>query len=466
MTATAPTESLGQPTPPLPAGSVADLRAMISGGVFGAGDGDYDASRAIWNGMIDRRPALIVRCVSVGDVQTTVAFAAAHDRSVTVRGGGHGVAGTSLTDGGIVCDLSGLKDVTVDVSERLVRADGGCTLGDLDKATQAHGLAVPVGVVTATGVAGLTLSGGMGWLRHRHGLTCDNLITVDIVTADGSVTTATNDSHPELLWAARGGGGVPGVVTAFTFRAHRFGPQVQLLFVMYPGETAVRVLRDVDAFLKASPRDIAPVVVLGFVPAIDDIAERWHGAPMAIVAAAAPDGDVGAAEVEALRTLAEPIADFSRPTTYCEAQSWLDDDYPSGDNYYWKSLGFDSLDHAVDDIVRWAREAPSRRSTVDVWFNHGAILDVAAEESAYGPRSRYLVNMEATWDRDELNEPHVQWARDGWAALAPASNGTTYLNFPGLFEEGDDLRRAAHGSNNHNRLTALRRAMDPQGRFA
>ena len=442
------------------------LRQDVRGAVTSPDDAPYDNARAIWNGMIDRRPAAIVTPADAADVAAVVRWASANGVAVTALGGGHGVAGTSLTDGGIVCDMAALKDVDVDVESGIVLAGAGCTLGDLDAATQAHGLAVPVGVVTETGIAGLTLSGGMGWLRRARGLSCDNLLAVEMVTARGEVLRSTERENGEVWWAARGGGGVPGIVTQFTYQAYPVGPEITWCFVVYPRASAASVLRGVDSYVAEGHRAVSPVVVLGRVPDVEAFPPQWRGKEMAVVVALYPDASKTAtAELAPLRSLGQPIADFSGPMPYCTAQSFLDEDYPKGDHYYWKSLGYQSLDGVIDELVSIAASAPSKRSTVDIWFNSGAMQEVDPATTSYGHRAPYLVSLEACWPADADDERNVSWARDAWSTLHPGSDGSTYLNFPGFFEDGDAMRRASHGDENHARLRALRAAMDPTGMF-
>ena len=247
-------------------GAFEGLRAELRGEVFVPGDAGYDEARALWNGMVDRRPAAIVQIEDVDDVVAAVRFAREHGLAVTARGGGHGVAGNALSDGGLVVDLSRLKDVTVDPHARTARAGGGVTLGELDAATQVHGLATPLGVVSKTGIAGLTLSGGIGWLRRKHGLSADNLVSLEVVTADGQVRTASETENTELFWALRGGGGSFGVVTALEYRLHPVGPDVMVAFVLYPGERATEILRAVDEYTASAPEEASPVAFLGKVP--------------------------------------------------------------------------------------------------------------------------------------------------------------------------------------------------------
>jgi FAD/FMN-containing dehydrogenase len=445
-------------------GAFDGLRADLRGELFTPGDAGYDDARALWNGMVERRPAAIARAAGVEDVVAAVRFASEHGLAVTARGGGHGVAGNALSDGGLVVDLSRLKDVSVDPDARTARAGGGVTLGELDAATQVHGLATPLGVVTKTGIAGLTLSGGIGWLRRKHGLAADNLVSLEVVTADGQVRTASESESPELFWALRGGGGSFGVVTALEYRLHPVGPDVMVAFVLYPGERATEILRAVDEFTSAAPDEASPLAFLGRVPHGEPFPHEIHGRPYAAVAAVyAGDPREGERVLEPLRELGDPLADLSGVLPYVEAQGLLDEDYPDGWRYYWKSVDLDELgDDVLELLAAHAATAPSHHSTIDVWYHGGAMGRVGADDTAFGRRAPYLIGVEANWEPGDSDDENVAWARATVDDLGPFSTGGAYLNFPGLFEEGEDLLRASYGERNFARLIALKRELDPQ----
>jgi FAD/FMN-containing dehydrogenase len=444
-------------------GALEGMRAGLRGEVLVPGDAGYDDARALWNGMVDRRPAAIVQVEDVDGVVAAVRFAREQGSTVTARGGGHGVAGNALTDGGLVVDLTRLKDVTVDPDARTARAGGGVTLGELDAATQAHGLATPLGVVTKTGIAGLTLSGGIGWLRRKHGLAADNLVSLEVVTADGSVRTASETENPELFWALRGGGGSFGVVTALEYRLHPIGPDVTFAFVLYPGERATEILRAVDEYTAAAPEEVSPVAFLGRVPQGEPFPPEIHARPYAAVAAVyAGDAVEGERALQPLRELGDPLADLSGAMPYVEVQGLLDEDYPDGWRYYWKSVDLDELgDEVLERLAAHAATAPSHHSTIDVWYHGGAMSRVDAEDTAFGRRAPYLIGVEANWEPGDSDDENVAWARATVDDLRPFSTGGAYLNFPGLFEEGDELLRASYGERNFERLVALKRELDP-----
>ncbi|HSC92377.1 MAG TPA: FAD-binding oxidoreductase [Gaiellaceae bacterium] len=449
------------------ASRIAELGSRLRGDLLAPGHADYEQARLVWNGMIDRRPALIARCRDVEDVVAAVRFADEHELPVAVRGGGHGVAGHAVVDGGLVVDLSPMRSVEVDPAARTARAGGGSRLADVDRATQAHGLAAPLGVVSRTGIAGLTLSGGIGWLRRAYGLTCDNLLAAQVVTAGGRVVTAGGDGDPELLWALRGGGGNFGVVTSFEYRLHPVGPEIMVAFVLYPGERAAEVIEFCASYTATAPEAVSPLCFVGRVPRTEAFPEEAHGLPYAALAAVHPgDPAEGASVLQPLRELGRPIVDLSGPMRYTEAQTLLDEDYPDGWRYYWKSVELDELSpDVVRRVLAHAAAAPSDHSTVDVWCNGGAMGRVPADATAFGARPAVLLGYEANFEDAAAADENVAWVRDSIDELRPFSTGGAYLNFPGFFEEGDELLRASFGEANYARLVAVKNALDPANVF-
>ena len=442
------------------------LRTSLAGDLLLPDDAGFDEARSLWNGMIDLRPAAIARCASTADVAAAVTAAREAGLPLAVRSGGHNVAGLASVADGLVIDLSAMNQVTVDAGQRLVTVRGGALLRDLDAAAQQHGLAVPAGVVSATGVGGLTLSGGVGWLRRRHGLTCDNLVAAELVTADGEIRRVDADSDPELLWGLRGGGGNFGVVTEFTYSAHPIGPDVAFLFCLYPIEHARVVLEAHEQLVLASD-DISTIAVLGMVPPVEDFAADIHGAPyVGVLGMYAGPVAEGEAALAPLRGLAPVLADLSGPMAYVDAQQVYDADYPDGHRYYWKSTGLAALTpDTVDVLVAQALAAPSPESTIDIWLNGGAMAQVDDDATAYSGRGTpYLVNPEANWEHPEHDAANVAWARGVLTALEAVSDGRAYLNFPGFLEEGDDLVRRSLGPN-YERLARLKARVDPDNLF-
>ncbi len=440
----------------------------LRGELLRPGDDRYEEARLIWNGVIDRRPALIVRCAGVGDVIDSVNFARENDLLLAVHGGGHNVAGNAVTDGGLVIDLSLMKGVRVDPERRTVRAEAGATLGDVDRETQVFGLATPLGVVSETGIAGLTLGGGIGWLRRKYGLSSDNLVSVDVVTADGRFLTASETENEDLFWGIRGGGGNFGVVTSFEYGLHPVGPEVTFCFVLYPGDRAKEVLRFCEEYVAEAPDEVSPLGVLGRVPPMDLFPEEWHGEQFVGLLAMHPGGvEEGERVLGPLRDLGSPIVDMSARMPYTEAQKILDEDYPDGWHYYWKSVNVDALhDGVIDALIENAESAPSDHSTIDVWFQGGAMGRVGAGESAFGDRSApVLLGIEANWEPEPReDEANIEWVRNCIAGMKRFSSGGMYLNFPGFLEEGEQMLRDAYGEN-YERLVDLKDRYDPTNLF-
>ncbi len=441
--------------------------ARLRGELIRAGDEGYEEARRVWNGMIDRRPALIARAASVADVINSVNFARENDLLLAVRGGGHNVAGTGTVDGGLLIDLSRMKGVKVDPERRTAHVEPGVTIGELDRKTQAFGLATPMGVVSETGVAGLTLGGGLGWLRRKHGLSSDNLLSVDLVTADGRFVSANEEENPDLFWGIKGGGGNFGIVTCFEFGLHPVGPEVMFAFLFYPGDRARELLRYVNEYMAQAPDEVSPLTFLGRVPRDASFPEDHHGEQF-IAIAAMYAGEVGEGErvLAPLRELGDPIVDFSAPVPYVEAQKVLDEDYPDGGRYYWKSLNVVGLgDEEIERLIAHAEAAPSDHSTIDVWYQGGAMGRVGASESAFGDRSAsILLGIEANWEEPEDDEANVEWARNVVSEMRRFSSGGAYLNFPGFMEEGQRLMRDAYGEN-YGRLVSLKDEYDPANLF-
>ncbi|MDX1658702.1 MAG: FAD-binding oxidoreductase [Nitriliruptorales bacterium] len=441
----------------------------LDGQLVGPDDESYDRVRALWNGMIDREPGLVARCESVDDVRRSVRFAADLDLRLAVRGGGHNVAGTASVDGGLVIDLSAMNGVTVDPGAAVAAVAGGARWAEVDAATQEHGLAAPGGVVSETGVGGLTLGGGIGWLRRKHGLACDSLIGAQLVTADGGVLEIDENDHPDLLWALRGGGGGLGVVTRFDFELHPVGPEVFVAFVLYHGERAAEVLHAYRDYTTELDDEVSSFVILGTVPDEEDFPEDAWGEPYAMLMACAATTDLREGErlVQPLRDLGDPIIDMSGPMPYVDLQQVLDADYPDGLRYYWKSLHLPAMtDDVVELATEWADNRSSDLSTLDIWHLGGAMARVPADATAFGDRSApYLLGVEANWEAPAQDEANLAWTRGCIEAFRQHSTGEEYLNFPGFFEGGDETRRAAHGAENYERLERIRRQVDPDGVF-
>jgi len=448
--------------------AITALKANFRGALLTLGDPGYDEASALWNGMIDKRPKVIAKCKGVADVMDAVKFAREHRLTIAVRGGGHNVAGLASVDGGLVIDLSEMNSVHVDYLNRVARVEGGATISDLDRETQAFGLAVPMGVVSATGVAGLTLGGGMGWLRRKYGLSCDNLLAAEVATAEGKLVRASESENPDLLWGLRGGGGNFGIVTSFEFRLYPVGPEVAFTFVFYPLQEARKVLYAHEDFLQADVEgSVSTLAVLGRVPHAEPFPEAIHGTPfVGILGMYAGEADEGLAFMRPLREVAEPLIDLSGPMPFAEVQRVYDADYPNGLRYYWKSTNLMQLEtEAIDLLVKHAERAPSDHATIDIWYHGGAVARPSADATAYGRRDvPYLVNPEANWERPEDDEVNIAWVRTCLSELEAHSAGGLYLNFPGFQEEGEAMTKAAYG-NNYARLVALKTKYDSTNFF-
>jgi FAD/FMN-containing dehydrogenase len=443
---------------------------QFSGKLIRPGDAEYDAARAVWNGMIDRFPAAVARCQRVEDVVACVNFARDSGLALAVRGGGHNVAGHATCDGGLVIDLSPLKDIAVDPIQRTARAGGGVTWGELDAASQAHGLATPGGVFSSTGIAGLTLGGGLGWLRNKFGLSCDNLIGAEVVTADGRRVKTSERENSDLLWGLRGGGGNFGVVTTFEYRLHPVGPEVMFVFVFYDGrgEKMKRAIQFYRDFCATAPDEVSSIGFTGVVPpGAEHYPEAIHNIPFfAIGALYAGVPDVGQEILRPLTHFESPLIDFSGVMPYVQAQTIFDEDYPTGWRYYWKSLNLNRLDdEVIDRIVEHSRRQPSPFSTTDLWHVGGAVRRFPADQSAFfGRQAAFLLNPEANWEHAADDAANLRWVRDFSADMQQFSDGSRYLNFAGFQEEGDSMMRASYGPQ-HARLVALKNKYDPTNLF-
>jgi FAD/FMN-containing dehydrogenase len=447
--------------------AVRELIAGVRGTVLRPGDSEYDAARLVRNGLIDRRPALIVRCAGTADVAAAVAFARDHDLVLSVRGGGHNVAGSAVNDGGMVIDLSAMRGVRVDPSARTVRVEGGATWGDVDPATQEFGLATPGGNVSSTGVGGLTLGGGMGQLRRKYGLSIDSLLAVEIVTADGQVRTASADQNPDLFWAVRGGGGNFGVVTAFEFRLHPVGPMVMLCAPVYALEDGPAVLPAWRDFMATAPEEISSIALIWGVPAVEAFPPELHNKPVVIL----PTVHCGPIEegeraTRPLRELATPVLDMSQPVPYAAAQSGFDAFFPKGWLYYWKSLYLDGLgEQELAAILDYGADRPTPQSMMAIWHQGGAMSRVGGEATAFGRRDApFLLSFDSTWTDPGQTERAIAWTRAAWSAMHRFSSGRLYLNFGGFGEEKEALVRAAYGAN-YGRLAAIKARYDPTNLF-
>jgi FAD/FMN-containing dehydrogenase len=445
----------------------AALGERLIGDVIAPHHLEYDEARRVWNGMIDKRPAVIARCSGAADVAEAIRFAREYDLPLSVRGGGHNVAGTALVDDGVVIDLSAMRRVHADPAGRTVHAQGGATWADVDRVTAPLGLATPGGVVSETGVAGLALGGGVSHQRRRDGMTIDNLVSAQLVLADGRRVHASADEHADLYWALRGGGGNFGVVTSFEFRLHELGPEVFGLNVAYPLEDAARVLAGWRDAVEDAPDELSTAGLIWSLPVVDELPEELRGVPYVGVAGMwAGDPDEGERATRRLRELATPLLDMSARASYPEFQTSLDPFFPAGVRRYWKALYLDGFsDAAIETTVDWSERRPSGDTLVIVRHCGGAMARVGAEETAFGDRSsEWMLSIDSSWQDPADDERNVAYTRAFWDAAVPFSDGKTYFNFPGLFEEGDAAVRSSYGAN-HDRLARIKSAYDPENVF-
>ena len=451
----------------LDAEALAALEETVRGSVLTPGDPGYDEARSIWNALIDRRPALIVQCSGAADVVDAVNFAREQGLDLSIKAGGHNVAGNAVNDGGLVIDLSQMRGVHVDPDTRTVRVQGGATWGDCDRETQLFGLAVPGGVVSTTGVAGLTLHGGLGHLRRKHGLSIDSLVSVDIVTADGQFRKASATKNEDLFWAVRGAGSNFGVVTSFEFQAYPVGPMVFVGASFYPFQEASTVLSGWRDFMATTPEELSSLAICWSIPPAPPFPPELHGTPIVAVAAAyCGSVEEGERVVQPLRELAEPLVDASGPWPWLGLQSGFDAIFPKGELRYWKSRSVAELsDEVIAEIVELAGRRPAPLTDIVIWHHGGAMTRVGETETAYGGRDApFLVTAEANWTDPAQNDEAIAWAREVWDAMERYSTGNVYLNFPGFGEEKDDLARAGYGVN-YERLTELKAKYDPDNLF-
>jgi len=453
----------------LPAHAIEALRGSVRGAVLAPADPGYDDARAVWNAMIDRRPAVIVRCMSTADVIAAVGFARKHGLPASVRGGGHNVAGHAVAEAGVMIDLSLMNGVRVDPDLRRAWVEGGATWGVVDAATQAFGLATPGGLISETGVGGLTLNGGIGWLRSRYGLSIDNLVAADVVTAHGRLVHASTDENPDLLWALRGGGGNFGVVTGFEFALHPVGPTVMFCAPIYPIEAGAGPIRAWRDFVADKHGRVGSIVEFSTVPESADYPEAaWGRRVYTIAAVYAGDAAEGEALLQPLRELAEPVVDFSGQMAYVDVQRLFDAVIPFGQHRcYWKSRYLDGLGgDVIDLVVEGNRQPPSAGTLSSIWNFGGATAAVPADATAFGDRSMpWMVSFDSIWDTADQDEANIAWTRDRWEQLRPYSRqDRIYLNFPGHGEDGEDLTRRSYGAN-YARLAEIKRRYDPTNMF-
>jgi FAD/FMN-containing dehydrogenase len=444
---------------------IEELRNSVRGEIVLPGDGAYESARKIWNAMIDKRPALIARCAAMSDIVHAVNFARDNALLLAVRGGGHNIAGNAMCNDGIVIDLSQMKAASVDADKRRVTIEGGATLADLDAATQAHGLATPVGINSTTGVAGLTLGGGFGWLSRKYGMTIDNLESAEVVTAAGEVVRASSDEHPDLFWALRGGGGNFGVVTRFEFRLHPVGPNVLSGLIVYPLSEAKSVLQRYRDFVAKAPDDLSVWTLLRQAPPLPFLPKEVHGKGIVALALLyAGDPKQGEPLIEPLRKFGTPVGEHVGVQPYAVWQQAFDPLLTAGARNYWKSHNFSTLaDGLFDIVIEYVGRLPSPQCEIFFGALGGAAARPAPDSAAYPHRdAQFVMNFHGRWENPADDARCIGWARDFFNASAPFASGGVYVNFL-TADEGDRVR-AAYGSN-YDRLAQVKRKYDPKNLF-
>ena len=444
---------------------IEQFRVSLNGHLVLPEDADYDEVRRIWNGMIDRRPTLIARCQNANDVVSAVHFARDQGLSIAVRCGGHSVAGKSVCDGGLMIDLSPMNGVTVDPEARTARIEGGAKLGVLDAATQEFGLATTAGMVSDTGVGGLTLGGGVGYLARRFGLTVDNLLGAEVVTASGEQIRADATENPDLFWALRGGGGNFGIVTAFEFRLHEVGPEVLVGQAYFPLDNMAEVLRFYRELMSDAPDELAGYALAANVPPVEPFPEENQGKPcIAIVCCHSGDFEAGRKVLAPLETFGDPILRFIQPMPYTALQQSFNDGVPTGQRYYWKSHFHRELsDEAIDTFVAHVTSLPGPFSLVGFEPMGGAINRVDATETAFPHRdAEFGFGIWSGWSDPADDEAAIAWSRKLYDAMAPFSTGGVYSNY---MDRDEDERLPAAFADNLERLKRVKAKYDPDNFF-
>ncbi len=442
-----------------------DFKLKLRGKLLQPDDPGYDDARKIWNAMIDRRPAMIVRCAGTADVLCSVAFARDHGLLLAIRGGAHNIAGDAVCDGGLVIDLSGMKSVRIDPDARRAYVEAGATLADFDHEAQAFGLATPLGINSTTGVAGLTLGGGFGWLSRKYGLTVDNLISADIITADAQRLRACATENHDLFWAIRGGGGNFGVVTLFEFQLHPVGPEVTAGLIVFPFDQAKKVLTQYRDFVNGMQDDLSVWTVLRKAPPLPFLPGEVHGKEVVVLAVFSPlRTDAIMRAIETLRGFGEPCGEHVGPMPYKAWQQAFDPLLTPGARNYWKSHNFTALsDAAIDTVIRYVGSLPSSQSEIFLGLLGGQASRAAPGATAYPHRSAlYAMNVHTRWSDPAEDDKCIAWAREFFAATAPYAAGSVYVNF--LTQDEGGRIAEAYGQN-YDRLVEIKTKFDPRNLF-
>jgi FAD/FMN-containing dehydrogenase len=444
---------------------ISDFKSQIRGEVVLPADPSYDEVRQIWNAMIDRRPGMIVRCAGASDVMQAVTLAREHKLVLAVRSGGHNIAGNAVCDDGLMIDLSQLKSVRIDPEKRRAYVEPGASLGDFDHEAQAFGLVTPLGINSTTGVAGLTLGGGFGWLSRKYGLTLDNLVSVDLVTAEGQFIHVSATEHPDLFWGLRGGGGNFGIVTLFEFELHAVGPEVLAGLIVFPAKQGPQVLNKYRDYVATLPEEMNIWVVLRKAPPLPFLPEEVHGQEVVVLAVFyAGDEQQGQALIEPLRSFGTPHGEQIGMMPYTAWQQAFDPLLTPGSRNYWKSHNFAALqDEALATIIDYAGKLPTDQTEIFIGLLGGETSRIAADTTAYAQRdAQFVLNVHARWEAPADDQRCIAWAREFFTASAPYATGGVYINF--MTEEEGDRVADAYGAG-YQRLIRLKEKYDPENLF-
>lgn len=445
--------------------TIKELKTNVKGYVVLPDDRRYDEVREIWNAMIDRRPAVIVQVANADDVSHIITFARKHGLEISIRGGGHNIAGSAVCDNGVMIDLSTMKNVRVDAQKRRAYVEPGATLSDFDKVAQVHGLATPTGINSTTGIAGLTLGGGFGWLTRKYGLTIDNLVSAEVITADGNKLRTSKNENADLFWAIRGGGGNFGVVTEFEFELHPVGPEILAGFIVFPFSQAKQVLTQYQKFVESAPEELNVWVILRKAPPLPFLPESVHGKGVVVLSIFYVGNSVdGEKLIEPLRSFGDAYGEHIATQPYVEWQQAFDPLLTPGARNYWKSHNFKELqDGVLDEIVEFAGKLPSSQCEIFIGLIAGAANRVSADATAYYHRdAKFVLNVHGRWDDVEHDEMGIAWAREFFQASLPYASAGAYVNF--MTEEEGDRVAAVYGSN-YDRLMQVKKRYDPENIF-
>jgi FAD/FMN-containing dehydrogenase len=443
-----------------------DLKMRLRGPVLLPGEAGYEESRTVWNAMIDRKPALVARCLGVGDVITSVQFAREHDLLLCIKGGGHNIAGLAAADGALMLDMSLMRGVWVDKKNKIAHAQAGCLLGDVDRETQVHGLAAVLGFVSLTGIAGLTLGGGFGYLTRRWGWTSDNVVGMDVVTAEGRLVRASSDENADLFWGLRGGGGNFGVVTGIDYKLYEIGPEVVGGLVAWPASEAPTVLELYRRLAEKAPSELTLVTLMRLAPPAPWLPKEMHGKPIiAILACYSGNPEEGEKIVAPIKSFGSPVGDVLVRRPYIQLQSLLDATQPKGRRYYWKSEYLAGIDPVLcEKFMEHASKIPSPHSAVIFFQLSGALNELKEDHSSVGNRdARFVLNIAGSWEQAEADKTNIEWARAAWEDMKPFSTGGVYINFQ-TADEGHDRIEAAFGKGLKH-LAEVKAKWDPKNMF-